>query len=92
MAENSEWVLLSATTEPDPLEDEPRNFRVTAKTANTLTLGWDKSEDGSEVGYEIERLNGTEWQPIWQGVVLNFTDSGLTPVTEYSYRIRSKKA
>lgn len=60
---------------------------VTTSTGTTLT--WTASTDNvGVVGYEIYRgttLAGTS-------ATLSFTDSGLTPVTAYSYTIKAKDA
>jgi len=56
-------------------------------TANgtTVTLTW--TPVGGAYGYKVYRNGGTE--PIWQGWTIGatYTDTGLSPATEYTYRL-----
>ena len=85
----SDWVQLTATTMPAPLEDEPQEFKEKASTHNSLTLAWKASEKGTESGYQLEKdVNGT-WQELAVVLPLEFTDTNLEPNTSYNYRIRA---
>lgn len=62
----------------------------TGTTATQVTLGWTNVE--GETGYKIERkLGAGEWGEITtRGVdVVSYTDTGLTPNTQYYYRVRA---
>ena len=90
----SDWVVLSARTNPIPLEDEPQEFAVEAKTETSITLKWGASERGDETNYEIERETQGEFKPLAEiaaGGELKFQDVNLQPDTQYNYRIRSVK-
>ncbi len=69
----------------------PTNLRVASSTANTVNLAWDYAS-GSATGFELERA--TAAAPAFARVSVlptearQFADTGLTPGTEYRYRLR----
>lgn len=69
----------------------PTNVRVTWVNQNTLTVSWDEVPGAS---YLIESsADGKNWYQIQTPNVgvTSFTNSGLTPNTQYSYRIYARK-
>ena len=71
-----------------PFDDSPPDIPVLNNpTANgtTVTLTW--TPVGGAYGYKVYRNGGTE--PIWQGWTIGatYTDTGLSPATEYTYRL-----
>jgi len=64
----------------------PANLAVSAVTAGGVTLVWDASSDDTAVeGYKIYRNGG--W--IATTVQPGFSDSGLQPLTRYSYEVEA---
>jgi chitodextrinase len=67
----------------------PANVHTTSVLDTSMTLGWDAStDDVGVVGYKIYRdgtLVGTATTP-------SFTDTGLTPVTNYAYTVKAYDA
>ncbi len=82
-------------TNPDVVDtvapDTPSGLTSTAKTATTITLSWAESSDnvgGSGIsGYMVYR-NGS--QVGAESPVTTYTDSSLSPETEYTYTIKAK--
>lgn len=69
----------------------PTNVRVTWVNQNTLTVSWDEVPGAS---YLIESsADGKNWYQIQTPNVgvTSFTNSGLAPNTQYSYRIYARK-
>lgn len=70
----------------------PQNVKVSARTSTTIKLQWSKCKNVS--GYKIYRQqNGTgayvRIKTIPNSSVTTYTDAGLNPNTQYSYRITS---
>lgn len=67
----------------------PGNLALVSKTDTTVSLTWTESTDNVGVtGYDIYR-NGA-W--IGSTAVAAYTDSGLTPETEYAYTVKARDA
>ncbi len=83
------------TTSPTPTSTDaqaptaPTNLRVTGTTASSVSLSWSASSDDVGVtGYRVYR--GTELIGTVSGT--SFTDTGLSPSTNYSYWLRAVDA
>ncbi len=80
---------VSATTlmEPDVSPPSiPTNLHSTGKSTTTIVLAWSASHDNVGVaGYEVYR-NGTRIANVVQP---GFTDTGRTPATAYTYKVRA---
>ena len=68
------------------------NFQTTTASLEAITLSWTAPNDfGAAItGYLIERESptGNGFTPVTTtGVVTAYSDTGLTPVTQYNYRI-----
>ncbi|GAB2610178.1 hypothetical protein GCM10027168_48910 [Streptomyces capparidis] len=67
----------------------PGGLRVTATTANSVSLSWTASTDNVGVaGYLVFR-DGAQ---VGTATGLTFTDSGLTAETRYAYTVRARDA
>ena len=93
MTTYSDWVSITGTTSPEPLEDEPQNLTIKNSTHNSQTIGWAKSEAGNETAYEVRfKLDGEpEFGTPLEVQGLEHTFTGLQPSTKYIYEIRSVK-
>lgn len=79
-------VLAPDTTPPS----QPQNLHVTATTTSSIALAWTASTDDRGVtGYDVYR-NGSTFLGTVSGA--SFTDSGLTPNTQYSYAVLARDA
>ena len=68
----------------------PTDFRVTASTTSSITLGWSASTDESGIqGYNIYRGSALMPQNGTPITGLTYTDSGLTQGTSYMYTIEA---
>jgi hypothetical protein len=68
----------------------PSNLVASAASPSRINLSW--TDGGSfEDGFKIERWNGGGYSQITTvgANVTTYTDSGLTPLTTYSYRVRA---
>ncbi len=65
----------------------PRNLKATTDTESVF-LTW--SRKGKSTGYEIERYSvaDSDWEVIGTSKKTSFTDSGLSKVDTYIYRVR----
>lgn len=71
----------------------PQNFTATAASSTSIKLDWSKVNNATS--YTLERKTGTgAYAEIAKPAanITTYTDTGLTPNTEYSYRIRAKNA
>ncbi|CAH1208990.1 hypothetical protein PAECIP111893_02952 [Paenibacillus plantiphilus] len=69
----------------------PTSLVESAKTANSVTLGWTASTDNVGVtGYDI--YNGSVLAGSVVGTVTSYTVTGLTPNTTYSLTVKAKDA
>src|SRR5439155_917961 len=88
---------LSLAQEPVPPPAAPSNLTVTSPVLNpdiTLELAWTDNST-NESGFGIERRTGTgaysQIATVGAGVT-SYTDTGLTPGTPYTYRVRAWNA
>jgi Fibronectin type III domain len=66
----------------------PSNLRLTSKSQTSLNLEWDAS--GGALSYTLERKTATSaFVPLAAPSLLTYADTGLTPSTSYTYRIRA---
>ena len=69
----------------------PANLRVVAVTTSTAQLAWDASTDNvGVVGYRVYRSGGST--PVATPAAPGFTDNGLAPSTDYTYRVAAVDA
>ncbi|MBN1673758.1 MAG: CotH kinase family protein, partial [Kiritimatiellae bacterium] len=69
----------------------PSSLTAAAPSSTAVTLGW-TDNSGNETGFKIERsLNGSTWSQISTAGAnaTAYTDSGLSPATQYYYRVRA---
>ncbi|WP_139491595.1 fibronectin type III domain-containing protein [Brevibacillus dissolubilis] len=76
--------IINAKTEAS-LVDTPTNLAA-VPTANTVALTWDDAADET-VTYAVYRNDS----PVYGGDANSFTDTALTPETEYTYSVYAKK-
>ncbi len=75
------------STEPTPLA-APANLTANATGATAVTVTW--SAVGGAIGYEVDRATGAAAFAIIDTVLTTtFNDAGLTPETDYRYRVRA---
>ncbi len=93
--------LASATTHTPPDTEPPSapaNLTATAVSATAIDLDWDAATDNVLVtGYLVERCEGAGCTSFAQvgtttGADTDFSDSGLTAATSYTYRVRAQDA
>ncbi len=66
----------------------PSNLHLTSKSQTSLNLEWDASVGA--VSYTLERKTATSsFAPLAAPSLLTYADTGLTPSTSYTYRIRA---
>lgn len=87
----SNWVSIVGRTTETPQDTEPRNFRQTSATHNSITVTWERSEDDEETGYDLEIEKGGIWEAVGYFEMSPQTISYLEPSTDYNIRIRSVK-
>ncbi|MBI4986351.1 MAG: fibronectin type III domain-containing protein [Rhodocyclales bacterium] len=92
----SQVYALSATA-----PTSPSALSVGNATTTSLRLSWPASSSAYVTGYEIQRCRGSatvcaagsaNWQPLTTvngRMTARYTDTGLTPRTNYRYRIRA---
>lgn len=78
---------VSATTEAEPPPPPPANLSAVAASATQINLNWDPPAASARPiqGYNVYR----EGEPIGFVVSTAFTDTGLSPETEYGYTVSS---
>ena len=70
----------------------PSSPVILGKSSSHMQLGW-QDNSPNEIGFKIERM--TALNGVWEQIgvvaadVTSFTDSGLLPATQYSYRLRA---
>ncbi|HDQ71335.1 MAG TPA: hypothetical protein ENN19_04465, partial [Chloroflexi bacterium] len=83
----------SATTQAPVPPNPPSNLAVTASSASQIDLTWtDNATD--EDGFELQRKTGTGTFATIATLGANvsaYSDTGLTPETTYTYRVRATK-
>jgi hypothetical protein len=71
----------------------PLTIRVTERSANSLTIAW-LNRIGAEANYLLRQRAGGPWVTVAEfGPLTGWTmheDTGLSPDTRYSYRVRSE--
>lgn len=69
----------------------PSNLRITASTDNSISLSWDDLSD-TETSFDLQRssdgINWTNLALLGENVE-NYTDTNLSPITTYFYRVRA---
>jgi glucose/arabinose dehydrogenase/chitodextrinase len=74
----------------------PTGLIATAASGNQINLSWNASSDNIAVTlYRIERCQGvgcSNFQDLGTNTTTTYTDTGLTPGTSYSYRVRAGDA
>ena len=76
---------------PAPVPDAPTNLSASAISPVSIQLVWQDNSD-IETGFKIERKSGRSDYTQIGTVAANvngFTDTGLTPSTTYTYRVRA---
>jgi chitinase len=69
----------------------PSNLRATASTASSISLAWNESTDQVGVtGYNLYRASALIGSV--SGSTLNFTETGLSASTTYTYTVKAKDA
>ena len=92
---------------PEPaLPEAPTGLTLSGSSHNSVTLTWDNPDDDTVTGYQILRRNrdGNEYkdgQGAKQFIAVTedtgssattYTDSSVTPMTRYVYRVKAKNA
>ncbi len=72
------------------LPEKPFNLRANPLSYNSIELTWNNNSD-NEQGFIIERegTNGFQLLALLSPDSTSFTDTDLTPETEYKYRVRA---
>ncbi|HEX7860840.1 MAG TPA: fibronectin type III domain-containing protein [Verrucomicrobiae bacterium] len=84
---------VSATTTSAPVAPVAPTLSATIQSATAVNLTW--NDVANESGYSIERRTGSgQWAQIATPAAnaTSYSDSGLTPATTYTYRIRALSA
>ncbi|TME32147.1 MAG: fibronectin type III domain-containing protein, partial [Chloroflexi bacterium] len=92
--------LASATTQPPPSDTQPptapSNASATATSSSQINLTWTASTDNVGVtGYQVERCAGatcTTFAQVASVAASPYNDTGLSPSTSYTYRVRATDA
>lgn len=76
-----------------PLPAAPSNLTATAASSSQINLAWTDSST-TEQGFKVERCAGVGCSNFTQIITLGanittWSDTGLTPSTSYSYRLRA---
>ena len=83
-----DWVHTSSSSVRFTIKPEGiKNFSVTSKTANTITLNWTKNTTAT--GYIIQQMKNGTWTNIANisnNATTTYTVSGLAASTSYSFR------
>jgi Fibronectin type III domain len=87
----------SANTPPDTTPPTaPTNLLASSASSTQINLSWTASTDNVGVtGYRVERCQGagcSNFTQIATPTGTSFNDTGLTPSTSYSYRVRAADA
>ncbi|GGH36789.1 fibronectin type III domain-containing protein [Paenibacillus segetis] len=86
------WVLVQGGGGNDILPPSaPTNLHATGTTTSSVSLAWDASTDNVGVtGYDV--YQGTTLLGTVSGSTLNYTNSGLSANTTYTYKVTAKDA
>jgi fibronectin type 3 domain-containing protein len=93
---DSDYSNIASATTPAPLPTAPSNLTASAMSVSQIDLAWADNAN-NEDGFKIERCTGTGCTDFAQitTVASNITshsDTGLTAVTTYCYRVRAFNA
>ena|GEM_PF-743053 len=83
--------VYSDELEATPILPAPTDMNASAKNSTTIEIGW-TDNSGDETGYKLERREaGGNWSDLTtlNSDEISYLDKGLTPETEYSYRVRA---
>lgn len=90
--------IVTVTTLPPPLQPPvaPTNLSATAVSATTVSLTW-LDNAGNETAYALDRSTdgGLTWVIVNHALAVGtttFNDTGLSPETTYTYRVRAENA
>jgi fibronectin type 3 domain-containing protein len=87
---------ISATTVDPVAPLAPSNLTTTTASASQINLSWTASTDNIAVtGYRIERCQNagcSNFVQIQTSTSASYSDTGLSPATSYSYRVRATDA
>jgi len=79
---------LNVTTDPATVPDPPTALTLDSKTDTEVSMSWTAPAGGSSVTeYNVYRDGGGT--PVATTAGTNYTDSGLSPDTPYSYEVKS---
>jgi glucose/arabinose dehydrogenase/chitodextrinase len=96
-----QWVMQMVAFRADAGVDTtppsvPANLTATAASSTQVDLGWNASTDNVGVaGYQVERCQGTgcsNFTLLATVPGLTYNNTGLSPSTSYSYRVRATDA
>ena len=84
----------TTTTTPSPTPDAtaptgPSSLSASATSTSQVNLSWPAATDNVGVSSYVLTRNGTQ---IYTGTALNFSDTGLTASTSYTYKVIAKDA
>ncbi|PWW07285.1 glycosyl hydrolase family 43 [Paenibacillus cellulosilyticus] len=82
------WIMIvdnDLTIAADPLQ----GLQVTATTSDSASFAWDKAVGATS--YTLYRSASAEgpYAPVYTGNALSYTDSGISPAVNYSYKVSS---
>ncbi|GEM86553.1 fibronectin type III domain-containing protein [Meiothermus granaticius] len=87
--ESAPVVTPAALQTPNP----PNNFRSTAVSSSSVSLAWDPPSPNTATGYTLERKTGSgAYAQIATPTGSPYTDTGLSPSTAYTYRLKAVNA
>lgn len=85
------FLLDTLDTKQDYAPSPPTNLRAFATSSTKIQLVWKDNSIG-EQGYEVERMGESGYYSVIARVganVTTYTDTGLSPQTTYTYRVRA---
>jgi len=86
-----DYLYIQSTGEVSTLLGDPSDLSAQAKSETEIELGWADNSTG-ELGFRVERkVEGGEFAELPDSPVdtNSYADSGLTPQTTYTYRVRA---
>ena len=77
------------TVKATPALSKPASFKEGVSSLNSLTFTWGKVAGAT--GYKVYRYNADtkKWVTLKNASSATFTDTGLNPATQYSYRVKA---
>ena len=86
---------ISFVTMAIPIPEAPGNLAADAESSSKITISWTDNSNNEE-GFKIERSpdGSTNWVEIAtvEANMTNFSNMGLSPSTQYCYRVRAFNA